>query len=196
MRKQTPALLLALLLLLSGCGRLHFSAAKAPSVVYTGGDRLRDPSPNCDAYPALADRLRSAILEQQDVTLQGWDSKVVAACLDELIADPELFWVTGYHITASTGADPTAEISFRWLCEDGAEKYSEMCSVADAVLAEAPAGDYDRALYREVDAFCREFLHPRGGPVAGADTYFVFLKCDPDAVPGCRVARRFGKPEA
>ena len=147
MRKQTPALLLALLLLLSGCGRLHFSAAKAPSVVYTGGDRLRDPSPNCDAYPALADRLRSAILEQQDVTLQGWDSKVVAACLDELIADPELFWVTGYHITASTGADPTAEISFHWLCEDGAEKYSEMCSVADAVLAEAPAGDYDRALY-------------------------------------------------
>ena len=147
MRKQLTALALALMLLLSGCGSLHFSSAEAPNVVYSGGDRMRDPAPNCVAYPRLAEQLRSAIMSQQNLTLQGWESDLVAACLDELMADPELFWVTGYHITASTGSNPTADITFRWLCDDGAEKYQEMCSAADAVLQDAPEGDYDKALY-------------------------------------------------
>lgn len=147
MRNKICALLLVLLLLLSGCGSLHFTSAEAPTVVYSGGDRMRDPSPNCDAYPELAEQLRTAIMEQTDITVHGWDSKVIAACLDELMADPGLFWVTGYHLSASTGSNPTAEITFKWLCDDGAGKYEEMCQKADEILAAAPVGDYDRALY-------------------------------------------------
>ena len=147
MRKSFLAMLLALTIVLTGCGSLRLTSAKAPDVVYSGGDMLRDPAPNCDAYPALAMQLRDAVMAQEDVTVQGWDSQVVAACLDELMADPGLFWVIGYHLTGSTGYHPTAQITFRWLCEDGKAKYDEMCQTADAVLAEAPEDDYGRALY-------------------------------------------------
>lgn len=147
MRKSILALLLVLSLVLTGCGSLRLTSAKAPDVVYTGGDMLRDPAPNCDAYPALTGKLRDAIMAQEDVTLRGWDSKVVAACLDELMADPGLFWVIGYHLTGSSGSNPTAQITFRWLCDNGRQMYDEMCARADAVLAEAPADDYGRALY-------------------------------------------------
>lgn len=147
MRKTITALLLALTLMLSGCGSLRFVTANAPDVVYGGNDILSDPAPNCDAYPALAGKLRDAINTQTDITLQGWDSKVVAACLDELMADPGMFWVTGYHITGSSGANPVSDITFRWLCEDGRSKYDEMRAKADAILASAPEDDYGRALY-------------------------------------------------
>ena len=147
MRKSLIAILLALALLLSGCGSLRFATAKAPDVVYGDGDLLNDPFPNCDAYPELAARLREAIYAQQDVTVQGWDGKVVAACLDELMADPGLFWIIGYHITGTGGLSPVTEITFKWLCDNGKRMYDEMCQKADAVLAEAPEGDYERALY-------------------------------------------------
>ena len=147
MRKTIPALLLVLALLLTGCGSLRFTSAKPPDVVYTGGDTLRDPAPNCAAYPALTQKLTDAIMAQEDITLQDWDSHVIAACLDELMADPAYFWVTGYHLTGSSGFHTTAQVSFRWLCDGGREKYEEMCRTADAVLAEAPADDYGRALF-------------------------------------------------
>ena len=147
MRKTILALLLALALALTGCGSLRLTSAKAPDVVYSGGDALRDPAPNCEAYPALTGKLRDAIMAQEDVTLSGWDTQVVAACLDELMADPGLFWVTGYHLTGSTGSNPTAQITFRWLCENGSAMYDEMCARADDVLRDAPQDDYGKALY-------------------------------------------------
>ena len=147
MRKQLLVLLLAMAFVLSGCGSLRLAKADVPDVVYTGGDPLRDPAPNCAAYPALAGKLRDAILAQEDITLQGWDTKVVAACLDELMADPGLFWVIGYHLSGSTGASPTAQITFRWLCDNGRAMYDEMCAKADAILSEAPGDDYGKALY-------------------------------------------------
>ena len=147
MRKTFTALLLAFTLMLSGCGSLRFVTAKAPDIVYGGNDILSNPTPNCDAYPALAGELRDAINTQTDITLQGWDSNVVAACLDEFMTDPGMFWITGYHITGSGGSNPVAQITFRWLCEDGRSKYDEMCAKADAILAYAPEDDYGRALY-------------------------------------------------
>ena len=147
MRRIIAALLLVLMLVLTGCGSIRLTKAKAPDIVYTGGDMLRDPAPNCEAYPALAGKLRDAINTQEDLTVEGWDTQVVAACLDELLVDPGLFWVIGYHLTGSSGYTPTAQISFRWLCEDGKTKYDEMCSTADAVLSQAPEDDYGRALY-------------------------------------------------
>ena len=146
-RNTILAMTLVLALLLTGCGSLHLTSAKAPDVIYTGGDLLHDPAPNCDAYPELAGQLRAAIMAQEDVTVYGWDSKLVAACLDELMKDPGLFWMIGYHLTGSSGVNATAQINFKWLCEDGPAKYEEMCAKADAVLAEAPEGDFDRALY-------------------------------------------------
>ena len=147
MRKAALALLLVLALILTGCGSLRFTSANPPDIVYSGGDMLRDPAPNCEAYPALTQKLRDAIMAQEDITLQDWDSHVVAACLDELMKDPGLFWVIGYHLTGSTGFHTTSQVSFRWLCDGGREKYEEMCRTADTVLAEAPADDYGRALY-------------------------------------------------
>ena len=147
MRKTILALTLVLALVLSGCGSLRLASAKAPDVVYSGGDMLRDPAPNCEAYPALTGKLRDAILAQEDIALQGWDTQVVAACPDELMADPGLFWVIGYHLTGSTGSNPTCQITFRWLCDNGSAMYDEMCRKADAILSEAPADDYGKALY-------------------------------------------------
>ena len=71
MRKSILALTLVLALVLSGCGSLRLASAKAPDVVYSGGDMLRDPAPNCEAYPALTGKLRDAILAQEDIALQG-----------------------------------------------------------------------------------------------------------------------------
>ena len=67
MQKRICAFMLALLLLISGCGSLHFTAAEKPTVVHRGGDRMREPAPNCDAYPELADQLRTTVMEQTDL---------------------------------------------------------------------------------------------------------------------------------
>ena len=67
--------------------------------------------------------------------------------VDELMADPGLFWVIGYHLTGTGGGNPVSQISFKWLCEDGRKKYDEMCMIADGVLSGAPEDDYGKALY-------------------------------------------------
>ena len=135
-------------LCLSGCGSLNFTTAEPIEVVSYDGSTIGDRTPACTANPDLAEQLRAGIMAQQDLTLHGWDLDVISACLDELMTLPDYFWFRGYHISASTGLRTTAEITFRWLYEDGPAKYNELCAKADEILAAAPwMGDYSVALY-------------------------------------------------
>ena len=150
MRQRFLAVCLALALLaaLGGCGVLNRASAPAPAVVGGSGAQLPDAAPNCTANPEVAAVLRDAIERQSDtVTVRGCPLETVEACLGELLDDPELFWCTGYHLTASTVLTTTVEITFRWLYDDGPARYAALCDAADAVLAGAPAGDYETALY-------------------------------------------------
>ena len=149
MRLRITALWLALALLLTGCGSLNITSAPAPTIVGSDGEGaavLRDSMPNCTANPELAQQLRAAIEAQQDTTVQGWAAETITACLDELLEAPELFWCTGYNLTAVTGLRTRADITFHWLYDDGRARYDAMCAAADAVRADAPAGDYETAL--------------------------------------------------
>lgn len=146
MKRRLLALCLALLML-SGCGSLNRARAPAPDVVGGSGAQLPDAAPNCTANPAVAEALRSAIEQQRTATVRGCPLETVEACLGELLDDPALFWCTGYSLTASTLLTTTTEVTFRWLYDDGAARYAELCAAADAVLAGAPAGDYATALY-------------------------------------------------
>lgn len=146
--RRLVALLLVMVLLLAGCGSLNFSSAEAPEIITTDGSTLGDRTPWCTANPDLAAELRAAIEREENVTIQGWDTEVIAACLDELMEEPELFWFRGYHITATTGLRTTAEITFTWLYEDGPAKYQALCAKSDEVLQYAPVwDDYALALY-------------------------------------------------
>lgn len=154
MARKCTALLLALALLaaLPGCGILNRTgtgtSASAPPVVTGAGAALPEAAPNCAACPELAEALRGAIERQEDsVTVRGYALETVEACLGELMDDPALFWCTGYHVTATTRLTTTAEVTFRWLYDDGPARYEALCAAADAVLADAPAGDYETALY-------------------------------------------------
>lgn len=147
-KKRLCALLLAAVVLLSGCGSLNFTSAEAPEIVAYDGSTLGDRTPNCTANPDLAAQLRAAIEAQQDATVHGWELDAIGACLDELMELPEYFWVRGYHITATTGLRTTAKVTFRWLCDDGPAKYAALCARADEILASAPwLGDFSMALY-------------------------------------------------
>jgi len=147
-KKRIAALLLAALLCLAGCGSLNVSSAEPPEIVSFDGSSIGDRTPVCTANPELAEQLRAGILAGQNVTVQGWDLDTVTACLDELMVLPEYFWFSGYHVTASTGLRTTAEISFRWLYDDGPARYAELCAKADEILSGAPwPEDYAVALY-------------------------------------------------
>lgn len=146
--KRLCALLLLAALCLTGCGSLNFTTAEPIEVVSFDGSTIGDRTPACTANPDLAEQLRAGIMAQQDLTLHGWDLDVISACLDELMALPDYFWFRGYHISASTGLRTTAEVTFRWLYEDGAAKYNALCAKADEILSAAPwMGDYSVALY-------------------------------------------------
>lgn len=140
-------LCLALMLLLSGCGVLNRASAPMPAIVGGSDAKLPDAAPNCTANPGVAEALRTAIEQQSTATVRGCPLETVEACLGELLDDPALFWCTGYSLTASTLLTTTTEITFRWLYDDGAARYAQLCAAADAVLAGAPEGDYATALY-------------------------------------------------
>lgn len=150
MKQRLLAVCLALTLLVSlgGCGSLNRASAPAPTVVGGNGAQLPDAAPNCTANPELRDLLRGAILQQSSpATVRGYPLDTVEACLGELLDDPELFWCTGYHLTAVTVLTTAVEVTFRWLYDDGPARYAALCNAADEVLAAAPAGDYETALY-------------------------------------------------
>ena len=147
-KRSVIAIFLTLTLLLAGCGSLNFSSAPAPEIVATDGSTLGDRTPWCTANPALAETLRAAIEREEDVTVRGWATETIAACLDELMDQPELFWFRGYHIAATTGLRTTAEVTFTWLYDDGPARYQQLCAKADEILSAAPWGsDYAVALY-------------------------------------------------
>ena len=146
--RRLTALVLLLALLLTGCGSLNFSSAEAPEIIAADGSSLGDRTPWCTANHALAESLRAAIEREENITIQGWATDTIAACLDELMEQPELFWFRGYHISATTGLRTTAEITFTWLYEDGPAKYQALCDKCDEILLYAPWGnDYAMALY-------------------------------------------------
>ena len=146
--KRLCALLLMAALWLSGCGSLNHASVAPAAVVSRDGSTIGDRTPTCTANPELAEELRAGIMAQQNLTLHGWELDVITACLDELMELPEYFWFRGYHVSASTALRTTAEVEFRWLYDDGAEKYRELCAKADEILAAAPwQGDYSVALY-------------------------------------------------
>lgn len=147
MKRRLLVLSLVLTLLLSGCGMLNRASAPAPTVIAGSGAQLPDAAPNCTANPAVAETLRTAIEQQSPAIVRGCPLETVEACLGELLDDPALFWCTGYSLTASTLLTTTTEITFRWLYDDGPARYAELCAAADAVLADAPKGDYATALY-------------------------------------------------
>ena len=146
--RRLVALLLVMVLLLAGCGSLNFSSAEAPEIIATDGSTIGDRTPWCTANPALAELLRAAIMREENVTVQGWDTDTIAACLDEMMELPELFWFRGYHITATTGLRTNADITFTWLYDDGPAKYQALCDKCDEILTWAPVwDDYALALY-------------------------------------------------
>lgn len=146
--RRLTALLLMMVLLLAGCGSLNFSSAEAPEIIANDGSTIGDRTPWCTANPDLAAELRAAIEREENVTIQGWDTEVIAACLDEMMELPELFWFRGYHIAATTGLRTSAEITFTWLYEDGPQKYQVLCAKSDEILEYAPVwDDYALALY-------------------------------------------------
>lgn len=108
---------------------------------------LPDTAPNCSANPRVAAALHTAMREQTDAVVYGCDADTLTACLCELLDDPEL-WVRSYRYTVYGGVNARISVTFDWVYpEDGSARREELVQTADGLLAAAPAGDYERALY-------------------------------------------------
>ena len=108
---------------------------------------LPDTAPNCSANPRVAAVLHTAMREQTDAVVYGCDADTLTACLSELLDDPEL-WVRSYRYTVYGGVNAHITVTFDWVYpDDGPARRAQLAQTADGLLAAAPAGDYERALY-------------------------------------------------
>lgn len=108
---------------------------------------LPDTAPNCSANPRVAAALHTAMREQTDAVVYGCDADTLTACLSELLDDPEL-WVRSYRYTVYGGVNAHITVTFDWVYpDDGPARRAQLAQTADGLLAAAPAGDYERALY-------------------------------------------------
>lgn len=108
---------------------------------------LPDTAPNCSANPRVAAALHTAMRDQTDAVVYGCDADTLTACLSELLDDPEL-WVRSYRYTVYGGVNAHITVTFDWVYPgDGPARRAQLAQTADGLLAAAPAGDYERALY-------------------------------------------------
>lgn len=108
---------------------------------------LPDTAPNCSANPRVAAALHTVMREQTDAVVYGCDADTLTACLSELLDDPEL-WVRSYRYTVYGGVNARISVTFDWVYpDDGPARRAQLAQTADGLLAAAPAGDYERALY-------------------------------------------------
>ena len=108
---------------------------------------LPDTAPNCSANPRVAAVLHTAMREQTDAVVYGCDADTLTTCLGELLDDPEL-WVRSYRYTVYGGVNAHITVTFDWVYpDDGPARRAQLAQTADGLLAAAPAGDYERALY-------------------------------------------------
>ena len=108
---------------------------------------LPDTAPNCSANPRVAAALHTAMREQTDAVVYGCDADTLTACRSELLDDPEL-WVRSYRYTVYGGVNAHITVTFDWVYpDDGPARRAQLAQTADGLLAAAPAGDYERALY-------------------------------------------------
>lgn len=144
-------LLLVLLLVLAGAvfyPRIRARLTPVPAVqIQRESSVLPDTAPNCGANPRAAAVLHKAMREQTDAVVYGCDADTLTACLRELLDDPEL-WVRSYRYTVYGGANAHITVAFDWVYpDDGPARRAQLAQTADGLLAAAPAGDYERALY-------------------------------------------------
>ena len=144
-------LLLVLLLVLAGAvfyPRIRARLTPVQTVqIQRESSVLPDTAPNCGANPRAAAVLHKAMREQTDAVVYGCDADTLTACLRELLDDPEL-WVRSYRYTVYGGANAHITVAFDWVYpDDGPARRAQLAQTADGLLAAAPAGDYERALY-------------------------------------------------
>lgn len=144
-------LLLVLLLVLAGAvfyPRLQAWFTPVPAVqIQVESSVLPDTAPNCTANPRTAAVLRLAMRDQTDAAVYDCDAATLDACMAELLDDPEL-WVRSYQYTVHGGLNAHITVTFDWVYpDDGPARREELARTADGLLAAAPAGDYERALY-------------------------------------------------
>ena len=144
-------LLLVLLLVLAGAvfyPRIRARLTPVPAVqIQRESSVLPDTAPNCGANPRAAAVLHKAMREQTDAVVYGCDADTLTACLRELLDDPEL-WVRSYRYTVYGGMNAHITVAFDWVYpDDGPARRTQLAQTADGLLAAAPAGDYERALY-------------------------------------------------
>ena len=144
-------LLLVLLLVLAGAvfyPRIRARLTPVQTVqIQRKSSVLPDTAPNCSANPRVAAVLHTAMREQTDAVVYGCDADTLTACLGELLDDPEL-WVRSYRYTVYGGVNAHITVTFDWVYpDDGPARRAQLAQTADGLLAAAPAGDYERALY-------------------------------------------------
>ena len=144
-------LLLVLLLVLAGAvfyPRIRARLTPVQTVqIQRESSVLPDTAPNCSANPRVAAVLHTAMREQTDAVVYGCDADTLTACLRELLDDPEL-WVRSYRYTVYGGVNAHITVTFDWVYpDDGPARRAQLAQTADGLLAAAPAGDYERALY-------------------------------------------------
>lgn len=144
-------LLLVLLLVLAGAvfyPRIRARLTPVQTVqIQRESSVLPDTAPNCSANPRVAAVLHTAMREQTDAVVYGCDADTLTACLGELLDDPEL-WVRSYRYTVYGGMNAHITVTFDWVYpDDGPALRAQLAQTADGLLAAAPAGDYERALY-------------------------------------------------
>ena len=143
--------LLVLILVLAGVlfyPRLQAWFTPVPAVqIQVESSVLPDTAPNCTANPRTAAVLRLAMRDQTDAAVYDCDAATLEACMAELLDDPEL-WVRSYQYTVHGGLNAHITVTFDWVYpDDGPARRAQLARTADGLLAAAPAGDYERALY-------------------------------------------------
>lgn len=143
--------LLVLILVLAGVlfyPRLQAWFTPVPAVqIQVESSVLPDTAPNCTANPRTAAVLRLAMRDQTDAAVYDCDAATLEACMAELLDDPEL-WVRYYQYTVHGGLNAHITVTFDWVYPDDSQaRRAQLARTADGLLAAAPAGDYERALY-------------------------------------------------
>lgn len=143
--------LLVLILVLAGVlfyPRLQAWFTPVPAVqIQVESSVLPDTAPNCTANPRTAAVLRLAMRDQTDAAVYDCDAATLEACMAELLDAQEL-WVRSYQYTVYSGLNAHITVTFDWVYpDDGPARRAQLARTADGLLAAAPAGDYERALY-------------------------------------------------
>lgn len=139
---------------------------------------------------------QAALGEQKSITLKGVSFDEIRPVLEDILEQPELFWLSGYETETLTVGNvlQSVTIDFRWCYEEIGQRRHELAGVVEQFLSTVPADATDYQKSKLVHDYLVK--HITYGNVEGQNIYAALVEgrcvCNGYAKAYCYLMRKLG----